>query len=51
MGPEAMPQDDGMGSKAWSYFLTMSPMLLSLGLGGTVLGAVYAVLNFIWGKI
>ena len=51
MGAEAVPQDDGMGNKAWSYFIAMSPMLLSLGLGGTALGAVYAMLNYIWSKI
>lgn len=40
-----------MGSESVQYFLAMYPVLVSLGMGGGVLGALYFLLDFIWGKI
>lgn len=33
------------------YFLAMYPFLVSLGMGGSVIGVLYFLFDFIWGKI
>jgi len=49
------PGDSGivsdMNSKTVQYFFALWPILMSLGLGGSILGAVYALIAFLKNKI
>lgn len=40
-----------LGSASVQYFMTLYPLLVSLGMGGSFLGVVYFLIDFIWGKI
>jgi hypothetical protein len=47
-----MPESSGPGNsiqgEAAQYFIFMWPLMVSTGLGGCVLGVLYAVINYIW---
>jgi hypothetical protein len=40
-----------INSKTLQYFMTMWPLLMSFGMGGSIIGAVYAIIAFIQKKI
>jgi len=40
-----------VNAKTMQYFMGIWPILMSLGLGGSIIGAFYSVMNFVYGKI